>query len=126
MDIMLPVGVTIMFADNLDHSNHAGKTWVRTSVGRTPVGIDTTQTEFDTIGETGGAKTHTLTVAEMPAHNHAGALGYPIGWINTGDFITLNQVGGYALDTTMENTGGGGSHNNLQPYEVFAFWKRIA
>ena len=36
MDIMLPVGVTIMFADNLDHSNHAGKTWVRTSVGRTP------------------------------------------------------------------------------------------
>ena len=68
MDIMLPVGVTIMFADNLDHSNHAGKTWVRTSVGRTPVGIDTTQTEFDTIGETGGAKTHTLTIAQMPQH----------------------------------------------------------
>ena len=38
--------------------------------GRTPVGIDTTQTEFNTLGETGGAKTHTLTTAEIPAHPH--------------------------------------------------------
>jgi microcystin-dependent protein len=29
--------------------------------GRVPVGLDTSQTEFDVLGETGGAKTHTLT-----------------------------------------------------------------
>ena len=39
--------------------------------GRMPVGLDSTQTEFDTRGETGGAKTHTLTSAEMPVHTHA-------------------------------------------------------
>ena len=39
--------------------------------GRIPVGRDTTQGEFDNLGETGGAKTHTLTVAEMASHNHA-------------------------------------------------------
>lgn len=38
--------------------------------GRVPVGLDSGQTEFDALGETGGAKTHTLTVAQMPAHTH--------------------------------------------------------
>ncbi|MDD2964015.1 MAG: tail fiber protein [Bacteroidales bacterium] len=39
--------------------------------GRVPVGLDAAQTEFDTRGETGGEKTHTITTAEMPAHTHS-------------------------------------------------------
>jgi len=38
--------------------------------GRVAVGRDATQTEFDVLGETGGAKTHTLTTGEMPSHSH--------------------------------------------------------
>ena len=38
--------------------------------GRVPVGLDSGQTEFDAMGETGGAKTHTLTSSEMPSHTH--------------------------------------------------------
>jgi microcystin-dependent protein len=38
--------------------------------GRVPVGLDSTQIEFDALGETGGAKTHTLTEAQMPSHTH--------------------------------------------------------
>jgi microcystin-dependent protein len=38
--------------------------------GRVPVGLDSGQTEFDAMGETGGAKTHTLTSTEMPSHTH--------------------------------------------------------
>jgi microcystin-dependent protein len=38
--------------------------------GRIPVGFDSGQAEFDGLGETGGAKTHTLTVNEMPSHTH--------------------------------------------------------
>jgi microcystin-dependent protein len=38
--------------------------------GRIPVGRDAAQTEFDVLGEAGGAKTHTLTTAQMPSHTH--------------------------------------------------------
>ena len=40
--------------------------------GRAIVGRDASQTEFNVLGETGGAKTHTLTTTEMPYHNHTG------------------------------------------------------
>ena len=70
VDLIFPVGSIVIKADNEDYSNWLGFTWERTLVGRVAVGIDTTQTEFDTIGETGGEKTHTLTTQEMPSHNH--------------------------------------------------------
>lgn len=38
--------------------------------GRIPVGLDAAQVEFDTMGEAGGAKTHTLSIAEFPSHTH--------------------------------------------------------
>ena len=38
--------------------------------GRVAVGLDSSQTEFNTLGETGGAKTHTLTESELPSHTH--------------------------------------------------------
>lgn len=38
--------------------------------GRAVVGRDTSQTEFDTLSEIGGAKTTTLTSNEMPSHDH--------------------------------------------------------
>jgi microcystin-dependent protein len=42
--------------------------------GRIPVGRDASQTEFDVLGETSGAKTHTLTASEIPAHSHPNTL----------------------------------------------------
>jgi len=47
-------------------------TWAAFGTGRVTVAIDAGQTEFDTLEETGGAKTHTLSAAEsgLPAHNH--------------------------------------------------------
>jgi microcystin-dependent protein len=40
------------------------------ATGRTLVGVDTGQSEFNTVEKTGGAKTHTLTTNEMPSHTH--------------------------------------------------------
>ena len=45
-------------------------TWAAFGAGRVPVGIDSSDTDFDTAEETGGAKTHTLAEANLPAHKH--------------------------------------------------------
>ena len=38
--------------------------------GKVPVGRDSADVSFDSMGETGGAKTHTLLTTEMPVHTH--------------------------------------------------------
>ena len=45
-------------------------TWSAFGTGQVLVGIDATQTEFDTIEETGGEKTHALSSTENGAHAH--------------------------------------------------------
>ena len=47
-----------------------GGTWVAFGSGKTLVGVDTNQTEFNTVEKSGGEKTHTLTINEMPSHTH--------------------------------------------------------
>lgn len=107
--------------------------------GRSPVGRDPSQTEFDALGKTGGAKTHTLTENEMPAHNHGGATGsagshqHPYGIRGflvsvTGSTSSANGMDGSGddQDATTQSAGdhthsisveGGNSpHNNLMPY----------
>jgi microcystin-dependent protein len=87
--------------------------------GRVPVGRDITQSEFDLLGEKGGEKTHTLSITEMPSHNHQ--LGYGANRYSTG----TNPDIGYSLTgwhaSVTNYTGGGGAHNNLQPYLVTNF-----
>jgi microcystin-dependent protein len=90
--------------------------------GRVAVGLDATQTEFDTLGESGGAKTHTLTEAQIPSHTHrtgiSGSLFYgpgPAGSSTTQ--VSLDQNVG----VLSAATGGGQAHNNLQPYEVLHY-----
>jgi hypothetical protein len=106
--------------------------------GRVPVGLDTTDSDFNVVGETGGAKTHTLTVTEMPSHNHTvtdpghthsfdGAT--TPGGSGTGDRdgvnATLNTASAFTGITIAAN-GGDGAHNNLQPYKVALFIQRVA
>lgn len=81
--------------------------------GRVPVGYDSGQAEFDALGETGGAKTHTLTTAEMPSHTHSQNLGQPT---TTAAPAAGTGIIGETNNSTTGGAGGGGAHNNLQPY----------
>lgn len=86
--------------------------------GRVSVGKDASQTEFDVVGKIGGAKTHVLTLAEIPAHAHvqnaaSAATGPNVG--STPDASTNTSV---ATGYSTAAAGGGQPHNNLPPYGV--------
>lgn len=91
--------------------------------GRVLVGQHTGQTEFDTLGETGGARTHILGISEIPAHNHEVPTDFGPATMShmSGATGRVAQTGTGAAGAAnplplTSNVGGGGAHNNLQPY----------
>lgn len=120
-----PVGTIRYFAVSTNPSSLLGfGTWEQIAKGRAIVGVNTSDTDFSTVGKIGGAKNHTLTIAEMPSHSHKGSV--PNTLPNT---ATGSQTYGYILDgsyRTTETAGDGQAHNNLQPYECYYIWKRTA
>jgi len=106
-------------------------TWVAFGAGRVPVGIDAGQTEFDTAEETGGAKTHTLSTAELPSHYHLSGYGADAttryGATTGLSSVRIDNDGDSYFSTSAahtSSTGSGTAHNNLQPYIVVYMWKR--
>tara|TARA_R110002020_G_scaffold59477_1_gene162137 strand:- start:13 stop:738 length:726 start_codon:yes stop_codon:yes gene_type:complete len=100
-------------------------TWTAFGTGRVIVGYNASDGDFDALQETGGAKTHTLSTAEMPSHTHTSSLrgngedelqNIPSASDNTDPSLTM----------TTAATGGGGAHNNVQPYIVAYMWRRTA
>ena len=89
-------------------------------------------------GSEGGEATHTLTVEEMPTHNHnlykSGTDGEAI--LSIGQDGTYPNANYAALGTSVKPfveatiyisaTGGGVAHNNMPPYLSVYVWKRIA
>ena len=86
--------------------------------GMVPVGVSGSDPSF-TLGATGGEKTHTLLTAEMPSHNHD--VGVNLNAVNVQNAATAFVGSTYPGSWPVSNTGGGGAHNNLQPYRTFAY-----
>lgn len=124
MDLIYPVGSVVTLGVSTNPATLYGVgTWTAIA-GKVIVGIDATQTEFDTLNETGGAKTHTLTVGEIPSHTH------PIS-LHNNDGGAIEKVrgttsGDTGVNDASEATGSGQAHNNLQPYIVKYVWERTA
>ena len=86
------------------------------------------------VGDTGGEATHTLTVAEMPSHNHKLSSGKSVPYYGTTtsdgkklSWVTSSSQWGYSNSNNFQqNTGGGSAHNNMPPYQVVNIWKRTA
>lgn len=94
--------------------------WRLISQGRCLVGIDAGDQDFQTPGQTGGSKTHTLTIDEMPAHKH-GFRGSERDSTSGGD-MHLEYGRGSLVET--ESAGGDQPHPIMQPYYCVYIWRR--
>ena len=131
-DIIYPIGSIYISVVNTNPQEWFGGEWVSFGKGRVLVGVDTSQTEFNTVMKTGGEKTHKLTIDEMPSHSFNGYLEYPNGNVNVPgwsirlDYTQSSQSvkGGQGIIT--ETLGKDSPHNNLQPYTTVYMWRRIS
>lgn len=127
MKLVFPIGSTYITQEETNPSTILNfGTWERVK-GKVLVGLDEDDEAFNTIGKIGGEKTHTLTVDEMPAHNHSAYF-----CEGTGIYASFPKGNGSNPEwegstNTIANTGEGQAHNILQPYEVVGYmWKRTA
>ena len=118
-DTIYPTGSIYMSTASADPSTLFPNTsWTVFGEGKVLVGYDEDDSDFS-AGATGGSKTHTLTVDEIPSHSHE-LLG---GGFNE----TTGAEPGDNTDTNLGQTGttgGGQAHNNLQPYVTVYMWTR--
>lgn len=113
-----PINKVEVFFDAEDHSNFLGFTWEMISQGRVPVGLDTSDTDFNEIGKTGGSK-------YLQEHNHSIKTGFDFIANSGSKTSNYAKIEGEIGTFTTANAGTGNS-GNLQPYIVMAFWRRIA
>lgn len=116
-----PVGSIYLSVTDTDPATLFGGTWERIG-GRFLLGADDTYT----AGSTGGEAEHTLTIDEMPRHNHE------VDNLNTSGNATpymtvqAQDKKGYGGNVQTMFAGGGKPHNNLPPYLAVFMWRRTA
>lgn len=88
--------------------------------GKVIVGLDETDTDFNSLGKTGGSKTHTQTVAEMPSHTHSTTVG-PWGVTSGGFYGVVSNNSGDSSPVYLGSTGNGQPMNIMNPYMVFNY-----
>ena len=104
-------------------------TWAAFGEGRVLIGIDSSDTDYDTAEETGGSKTHTLTEAQLPSHRHSiGSTDSTAGFGGAAGNQEFVQDAGSGIGTPCNTsfTGSGSAHPIVQPYIVVYMWKRTA
>ena len=83
-----------------------GGTWEIWGAGKVPVGVNTLDLDFNTVEKTGGEKKHTLSIDEIPSHNHKGT-SMPSGYKEMGTSAPayLDTVGVIDHSIDYTNTG---------------------
>ena len=137
INLIYPVGSIYMSVNSTSPATFLGGTWERIQ-DKFLLAAGSTYS----AGSTGGSATHTLSVSELPAHNH-----YVIDTGNTAHVYSSSKAlatsGGswaarltanygsvdvnsetYKLTTSAK--GDGAAHNNMPPYLTVYMWKRTA
>lgn len=136
IDRIYPVGSIYMTMENINPADKFGGVWSKIE-GRTLVGHDPNQTEFNQALKTGGAKTVALTHNQLP---HSVFTVPHIAWTEpafTAVGGAFNKNGPHVREGTgtsnnasvaswRHTIGNNEAHSNLQPYMVTYIWRRIS
>ena len=141
MDKIYPIGSIYMSVSPTNPEETIGGAWVPWGQGKVPVGVDASDSDFNSVERIGGEKRHTLTVDEMPNHGHQ-SRAVKVDWVQLynknctsslcqGSNGEGNNKGWSDFTDNLDNsanqrTGGNQSHNNLQPYITCYMWKRVS
>jgi microcystin-dependent protein len=124
-----PVGSIYLSITTTNPSTYFGGTWSQIAQGRTLVGVNTSDSDFNTVKKTGGSKTVTLTVNQMPSHSHVQYVtaNSGAGQGTRADYAgEQGNYGQYSQGVNTASAGGDQAHNNLQPYYTCYIWLRTA
>lgn len=120
-DMVYPVGAIYISASEVNPSVLFGGTWEQVQ-DRFLLGAGASYQ----AGSTGGEATHTLTIDEMPRHNHEidnlNASGNPTPYMT----VQAQDKKGYGGNVQTMFAGGSQPHNNMPPYLVVYIWKRVS
>ncbi len=110
-DLTYPVGAIYMSVSPTSPASLFGGTWASWGAGRVPVGVNASNSAFNSVELTGGEQSHTLSQNEMPTHNHA---------ITT----TMEYAGSHtheiqASQFKIENDFGGSDHWVNVDYSIY-------
>lgn len=128
MELVFPIGSTYITQDTTNPSEILKfGTWERLK-GKVCLGVDEDDEDLNEIGKTGGEKTHTLTIEQLPRHRFM----LNLKRAGSGE----NETNQWGVDTTQKDNmgddfteyiGENQPHNNMQPYEVVGYmWIRRA
>lgn len=123
LDLIYPIGSIIYNDDeNFNPNTVFGGTWEKIE-GRMIIGLDDTDSDFNTLKATGGSKTHTQTLEELAQHKHefgkdgtAGGNGQGFAWASA---TTTNNSG-------IVSAGESKPMDIMNPYYVANIWHRVA
>lgn len=119
LDAFMPVGFVLTLYSHADpNTMYPGTTWVRLQ-NAFLWAVDSD----GAIGQTGGSKTHTLTVNELPSHSHGSVYSQHADGTKNAAWYT---AAGSAIAYGAVATGGGAAHNNMPPYIQVSMWRRTA
>lgn len=125
LNMVYPVGSIYMSVNSTSPQTFLGGTWVRLE-NRFLMGAGSSYG----AGTTGGSATHTLTIDEIPSHNHFASTQKNVlglrssGGTNIAGGSFLNNVDFWNSEET--STGGNQPHSILNPYLAVYMYKRVA
>lgn len=121
INLIYPIGSVYISVNSTDPSNLFGGKWEQLK-DRFLLGCGT-----KTNGTIGGEENHTLSINEMPSHNHnAVSTSGQSETLNLYPFSMVTSQYNIVDTNVIRPTGGGQAHNNMPPYLVVYIWKRTA